>query len=236
MGKRVLYYNRDLSLIRKLRSEGKLSMYIFLCSVKQSQTKDHALSFQDFKKAYLKCGYSKATVRVYMNRLVELGWANKSAVDGSIYLMSYKKVAAEYGANLKFPKKVYGKTQKELLARASCIYLEVNAKAQAKKVFKVKKTMTVKIVQSYDNTGQLGTSVRYLSKLVGYKSARSGSNCYKEMVRLGMIERKNRVGIVCPVSEFDEHTAKEFNGRLFIDKRDNMVKQRLKSLTKFTKN
>ena len=233
---RTLYYDRDLSLIRGLRADGKLSMYIFLCSIKQAQTKDHSLSFQDFKTAYTKCGYSKDTVRKYMNKLVELGWANKSHKDGSVYLVSYKKVAASYGLNLRRPKRVYGKTQKELLARAACIYLERNAKAQAKKVFKVKKTKTVKLVQSYDDTGVLGVSVRYASKLVGYKSARSGSSCFNTMVKLGMIQRKHRIGIVCHVSEFNEYLAKEYSGRVFIDKRDNMVKQRLKSLTKFAKN
>jgi SHS2 domain-containing protein len=211
-------------------------MYIFLCSVKQAQSKDHNLSLKDFKSAYIKCGYSKETVRKYMGKLIELGWANRSHKDGSIYLISYKRIAKEYGINLRRPKRVYGKSQKELLARAACIYLEVNTKAQAVKVYKVKKAKAVKIAQSYDNTGNLGVSVRYTAKLVGYSSAKSGSNCFNEMVRLGMVERKNRVESICHVSEFNEYLAKEYNGRVFIDKRDNMVKQRLKSLTKFSKN
>ena len=56
------------------------------------------------------------------------------------------------------------------------------------------------------------------------------------MVRLGMVQRKHRIDTICHVSEFNEYLAKEYDGRVFIDKRDNMVKQRLKSLTKFSKN
>lgn len=232
---RALYYNRDLSLVRALKDDGKLSMYIFLCSIKQAQTKDHKLSFQDFKNAYTECGYSKATVRKYMNELVELGWATKSHKDGSIYLISYKRIASQYGASLRRPRRVYGKTQKELLARAACVYLEINTRAQAVKVYKVKKASATKIAQSYDDTGNLGVSVRYAAKLVGYKSARSGSNCFNEMVRLKLAKRKNRVEVICHISEFNEYLAKEYNGRLFIDKRDKMVKRRLKSLTKFAR-
>lgn len=235
MRKRVLYYNRDLSLVRALKADKKLSLFIFLCTIKKAQGKDDKLTFQEAKTAHLKIAYSRQTIRKYINDLVDVGWANKSYKNGDVYFKSYRKIASDYGLKIRHPKKVYGKTQKELIARASCIYLEKNAKAQVKELYTKKTTKVVEIVRSFDNTGKVGVSVRYLSDLVGYSSPKSGSNCFNEMQKLGMVKRKRRDEVVCHVSQFNPYTAKIYDGRLWIDWKNMVVKQRLKSLTKFLK-
>lgn len=229
---RALYTDKDLELVATLKKEGKLSLYIFLCSIKDVH-KDKLVTYKQRDELHKKIKYSKSSIKKNFTKLVEAGWADKEPK--GYYLKSYGKIALELGVNSQYRKfrKVRGKTTRELVARASFCYIENNLKAQQKKVLGTthcRKNKLSDIVRCYDENVMF--TVRKLSKLVGYSSAMSGTNLFKEMEYLGLIARKRVNSIVCRLDEASKYAIQENWDRLWIDYKTGMIMRREPSLIK----
>ena len=236
MQKRSIYTDKDLELIRVLRKEGTLSLYIFLCSVKRTRKKCNILTHSEKKALHNAIKYSKVSIRSNFKRLCDAGWATKTK--GGYYLKSYGKIAKENGVFSQYNRfrKVEGKTNKELLARVGAIYIGNNLKAQQRKILgqaHCRNNKVSDVILCYDEN--VCFTVRKLAKLMGYTTPMSGTNLFREMEYHKLLRRKQVNSEVCTLSEFGSGVMRENWDRLFIDYSTLTVMKREASLIKMVK-
>jgi hypothetical protein len=186
MHKRVLYTDSRLELLRQLREDKLLSLYVFLCTAKESKPDSHFI-----RSDFYNIGYSKSTVRLRLRQLKENGWAFETK-NNKIILLSYKKIAASYGVAMDKHKRkrYYGDSLKELLARASSVFVIHNIHLQQKHLLNGEKARyKPTFAQCY--TQGVCLSVRWMRDVLGFKTATSGTNYLKYMQEeLCVIERR----------------------------------------------
>lgn len=221
MRKRHLYLDRKSKLVPALRESGDLTLYIFLCSLKSIQRDVSKLSLFEVRNAHEKLAYSENTIRKYVNDLVRKGWAFKSKKH--LYLKSYRDIAATYRIRVTKKVEFCGGSSKDLMSRVALNYLTINRRKVAKKAGINDRKISASI-----HCFSLGceTGVRWVSKVLGYKSAMSGHNIYKHLESKGEIQRYRRNSVVCPLSEFSGGTMEEYGGRLWVDWRRKVVMRR----------
>lgn len=220
MQKRVLYTDRGLRLVSALKRDNKLSMYIFLCTVKYRNFGAPTLQ----KKDLLNIGYSSSMVRTYLRLLKRCKWVTEISNHRYIFTSPHK-IAALYDVKLHANRgnTFLGDSIKEAVARAASIYVSNNIKKQHRKVngnmTRKKKAM---LVQSFDQN--VTFSVRRLIKLIGYSSAMSGTTYFRFMKNeLKTIDRERQyeyIGNVSQVGDVRKYTDDVNN--VFVDAKGSM--------------
>jgi len=185
MFSRAIYTDRNLEIIRNLREDGKLSLWLFFCTAKENNKSSHFT-----REQFNDIGYSKSTVRLRLRQLKENDWCFVTK-NGKIVLKSYTEIAGWYDVSLRKTQRIkyYGDSLKEVVARAAGKYTINNIHKQQKHLLKGEKER-YKTTFSQCYTEGVCLSVCWLQEVLGFKTKKSGTNYFKFMqYKLNLIER-----------------------------------------------
>jgi len=246
-------HKRDREYVRfqaKLNDEGLLSLWCNFdtlkrhCEVINGKWADLDGGFvrtKDLEIHAKRLKVKKDTLRKKLSQMVKEEWAIKKRT--GFQLVSWKKVAAKYGFNLK-QRMILGHNKKTFRQNATYAYIrssinqkvhrrfqELNRKERIVKKELIRETKLA-LINNPSDEFNFAPSVREIARNIGLKSARSVSTINQNLEARGLIEMEKRNAFACMTENYPIFIKgqPEFEGHCFRSKNDKglVVLRRLK--------
>jgi hypothetical protein len=217
---KYFYSDKSFEIFGKLNKSKKIKYYVFLCSAKKK-----FVGLGSYTFAHLcSIGYSKETVRKYLQEMIKIGWATKVSATKYV-LKSYYKICEENGVSI-YPGRMVFKCEdlSEIKTRVAYCIVERNCNQQV--YITCNKTGTPKKRHALrSNRYDVTYGTNRLSGVMGYRSKMSGTNLFRKMKELQLCYRVQQSRILGDIQTLTHHVFDyrhsaylSYDGRTVIEK------------------
>lgn len=180
-----MHLRRNVEFIVESRKSGTLKYWVTYLRIHKFANTSGYISKFNTRKC---CDGKYSTFMSHVNKMIEMGWMRR--IKNGYRLVSYKKFTGMRAI------RIYGKSVKELVARAARCAWDYSVTKQICKVFKndpdsKKKRLILKKSNGID-VSEYSVSVRWFMNLMGYASATSGSRVEKLMEEFELVSIKRQ--------------------------------------------